>query len=321
MAKTYQAAIIDTAAGVTSRWRILWPPTGSGKTLGAKVYAVLQAEQNAATEDVRKPVGILIVTRLIAQADEMVNAINTLAGRKVAVADHSADRATHEQLHESDVLVVTHQAYVNATQTFSNAGDSKWSLLTNWRGGRRLLTIIDEALCNIIEESQVDGDHLNRVIGFIPDELRAAYPREVEALDKLDWALGHHAGVSEVFFDGGACMAWDQGQTPVDLSVLRAEMLKLPYDSYVGSADENERKRIASLIDKTLAAVEAVLDQYAYFALKGTKATLNSSKLAVPLDAPGPVVLDATAREDFIYKLMEDHADIVPTTLGRRGWQ
>src|SRR5262249_23310690 len=113
MANTYQDAIIETAAGVTSRWRILWPPTGSGKTLGAKVYAVLQAEQNAAAGDARTPVGILIVTRLIAQADEMVNAINTLAGRKVAVADHSADRAAPEQFHERDVLVVTHQAYVN----------------------------------------------------------------------------------------------------------------------------------------------------------------------------------------------------------------
>ena len=56
-ANTYQAAILDTAAGVPSPWRILRPPTGSGKTLGAKVYAALQAEQNAATVGLRKPVG------------------------------------------------------------------------------------------------------------------------------------------------------------------------------------------------------------------------------------------------------------------------
>ena len=84
MADTYRDAILDTAAGVAPPWRILWPPTGSGKTLGAKVYAVLQAEQNRTAGDLRKPVGILIVTRLIAQADEMVNAINTLAGRRVS---------------------------------------------------------------------------------------------------------------------------------------------------------------------------------------------------------------------------------------------
>lgn len=136
MANTYQDAILDTAAGVPPRWRILWPPTGSGKTLGAKVYAALQAEQNTATQGVKKPVGILIVTRL----------------------------------------------------------------------------------------------------------------------------------------------------------------------------------------DQTLAAAEAVLDRWAYFTLKGKLPTLNSSALLVPLDAPGPVVLDATAREDFIYELMGDRAVIIPTPPGVRDY-
>jgi hypothetical protein len=319
MANIYRDAIIDTATRATSRWRILWPPTGSGKTLGAKVYAALQAEQNAATAGLRKPVGILIVTRLIAQADEMVDAINALAGRQVAVADHTDHRATHEQLSGSDVLVITHQAYVNATQTLTNTRDGKWSRLTHWEGGRRLLTIIDEALCNAIEESQVTADGLSQAIGFIPHELRATYAAEVAVLEELYEALGHHEGISEGF-GGGACMAWYEGRRMVNLSALRAEMLKLPYDKSLGKADENDRRRIATRIDKTLAAAEAVLDNWAYFALKGKQPTLNSSALLVPLDAPGPVVLDATAREDFIYRLMEDRADIIPTPSGVRDY-
>jgi hypothetical protein len=107
---------------------------------------------------------------------------------------------------------------------------------------------------------------------------------------------------------------------PVNLGALRAAMLKLPYDQFMGKADDNDCKRIATQTGKTLAAAEAVLDQYAYFALKGSQPTLNSSALLVPLDAPGPVVLDATAREDFIYKLMEDRADIVPTPPGVRDY-
>jgi hypothetical protein len=322
MAKTYQDAIIATAAGVSPLWRILWPPTGSGKTLGAKVYAALQAEQNATTTGPRQPVGILIVTRLIAQADEMVEAINALAGRQVAVADHTEHRATLEQLNESDVVVITHQAYVNATQTFTNTRDGKWARLTSWNRGRRLLTVIDEALCNVIEESQVKVDRLGQAIGFIPHDLRASHSAEVEALEKLYEALGHHAGVS-AGFGGGACMAWGvEGSSsgPVNLGTLRAEMLKLPYDHYMGKADESDRKRIATQIDKTLAAAEAVLDHHAYFALRGTQPTLNTSALLVPLDAPGPVVLDATARVDFIYKLMEDRAVIIPTPSGVRDY-
>jgi hypothetical protein len=193
--------------------------------------------------------------------------------------------------------------------------------LTNWRGGRRLLTIIDEALCNVIEESQLKVDNLGRVIGYIPHDLRAAHAPEVAALEGLYEALGHHAGVSEGF-GGGACMAWHEGASmgSVNLGALRAAMIKLPYDQFMGKADDNDCKRIATQTDKTLAAAEAVLDQYAYFALKGSQPTLNSSALLVPLDAPGPVVLDATAREDFIYKLMEDRADIIPTPPGVRDY-
>src|SRR5258707_9401381 len=78
MANAYQAAILDTAAGGGTRWRILRPPTGTGKTMGAVVYAVLQAELNSTTT--LKPVGIMIVTRLKAQADAVVADINALAG-------------------------------------------------------------------------------------------------------------------------------------------------------------------------------------------------------------------------------------------------
>jgi hypothetical protein len=314
MANTYQEAITDTATGVTPRWRVLWPPTGSGKTLGAKVYAALQAEQNAATAGLKKPIGILIVTRLIDQADEMVSAINALAGREVAVSDHSDHRATNEQLSASDVLVITHQSYVNATQTLSNTKDGRWSRLTNWYGGKRLLTIVDEALCNAVEENQVTADDLGLALGLIPYDLRVTYATEVAALEQLHEALGHHHGVS---------MAWDRGESPtgsVDLGGLRSEMLKLPYDQRLGKNDDKDRKSIASRIDKTLAAAQAVIDRWAYFALKGTQPTLNSSAFLVPWDVPGPVVLDATAREDFIYQLMEDCAVIIPTPPGVRNY-
>ena len=84
--------------------------------------------------------------------------------------------------------------------------------------------------------------------------------------------------------------------------------------------DEAERQRIAKRYDKTLAAAEALLDQYAFMTLKTTEHSLNSSSLAVPLELPGPVVLDATAGVDLMYELMEDRADIIPTPRGVRDY-
>src|SRR6266852_1423339 len=75
MASTFRKSITNTITGVVDApWLILKPPTGSGKTQGACVYAAMQAEANA--QGALKPVGILIVTRLIDQANEMAKEIN-----------------------------------------------------------------------------------------------------------------------------------------------------------------------------------------------------------------------------------------------------
>jgi hypothetical protein len=64
MANTYQQSIIAASQDQPSRWRVLQPPTGSGKTMGAVVYCSVQAELNASAADGVIPVGIMIVTRL-----------------------------------------------------------------------------------------------------------------------------------------------------------------------------------------------------------------------------------------------------------------
>jgi hypothetical protein len=131
-------------------------------------------------------------------------------------------------------------------------------------------------------------------------------------LEDLYEALGHE-GVSE---GSVVTLAW-RGTKARERSALRAETLRLPYDKYLGRADESDRKRIAAGIDKTLAAAEALLDGWA---VKGTQPTLNSSALLVPFYASGPTVLDATAREDFIYKLMVDRAAITLTPSRADSW-
>src|SRR5674476_1543428 len=64
MATSFNQAIADTINGTVSPWRILQPPTGTGKTTGAQIYSAMQAQLNR-TLPVEQRVGILIVTRLI----------------------------------------------------------------------------------------------------------------------------------------------------------------------------------------------------------------------------------------------------------------
>jgi hypothetical protein len=321
MANTYQQSIIATAQDQPSRWRVLQPPTGSGKTMGAVVYSGLQAELNFSVPDGVLPVGLMIVTRLKAQVDEVVADINAYVGRDVAIADHTDHRPTPEQLHESDIVVITHEAYTRAKKTMSGVKAERWKRLTHWRGGRRLLTIVDEALANVVEHSQVKLDDLSFLIGLIPHEMRLAHAAEVEALEVLRESMLFQAGVNDGF-EIGTSLAWVEGEAPAaaNLAPLRAAMLKLPYDRQIGREDEKERQRLAARYDKVLGAAEALLDQYAFMALTGNQHSLNSAALAIPLELPGPVVLDATAGVDLMYQLMEDKADIIPTPPGVRDY-
>ncbi|MEY9357834.1 hypothetical protein ABH994_000555 [Bradyrhizobium yuanmingense] len=321
MANTYQQSIIATAQGRLTRWRVLQPPTGSGKTMGAVVYSAIQAELNASLIDGIQPVGIMIVNRLKAQVDDVVSDINAYVGRQVAIADHTDHRATPEQLNDSDIVVITHEAYTRANKTLSGVKAERWKRLTRWRGGQRLLTIVDEALANVVEHSRVKLDDLTLLIGLIPQELRLAHASEVQALEILRDSMLAQADTNDAL-EVGTSLVWAQGEAPVsaNLTELRTAMRQLPYDKQIGKDDDKERLRLAMRHDKVLGAAEALLDQYALIAVSGNQHSLNSAALAVPLELPGPVVLDATAGVDLMYQLMEDRADIIPTPPGVRDY-
>lgn len=144
--------------------------------------------------------------------------------------------------------------------------------------------------------------------------MRLAHAVEVEALEALRESMLVHAGINDGF-GVGTSLAWVDGEAPAsaDLTGLRAAMHQLPYDKQIGKDDEKERQRLGMRYNRVLGAAEALLDQYALMAVSGNQHSLNSAALAVPLELPGPVVLDATAGVDLMYQLMEDRADIIPT--------
>jgi hypothetical protein len=307
MGENFQLTTVEAASGVQSPWRILQPPTGTGKTQGTCVYAAMQAEFNRKAEGTAlRPVGILVVTRMKEDADNIRDTINTLAGRAVAVVHHSGSYATSAQLHESDVVIITHTA-------FRNARDSKgldwrsWDRLVSWRGGERLLTIIDEALANVVDESSTTTENLRFVINLIPHEVRAAFPQQVAMLEQVHQVLLAYAYPDGL--DGAMSLVWKDAAVPVgvDFAPLIAAMNTLAYDRIVyDRSSVRDRTRLAERVAETITAVQSCLEQFAYYAKEGKWHSINSAALAVPLDAPGPVVLDATARANFLWDLFEE---------------
>lgn len=315
MAETFNSAIVDASTGVSAPWRILQPPTGSGKTTGACLFAAMQAERNSASEGVLEPVGSIIVTRLIEDADALASTINDHAGRAVAIAHHSADPKSLEALPVHDTLVITHQAYLNAS---ASQGD-RWERLTTWRGGKRLLTIVDEALANVVESAKVTASDIARVQSYISADLEKQFLTECVALQILKKMVDAYANASKAghgFTRGVWTEGINQKRVPsfVNFGPLRRALKGIAFDK-VGAMmeDTNTRLRIGRKVDETLEHAQALYDHWTYYAKTGNEHALHSSALAVPWDAPGPVVLDATARADFLWDLFEDRALRVPT--------
>ena len=79
-----------------------------------------------------------------------------------------------------------------------------------------------------------------------------------------------------------------------------------------------DRQRIAANVDGTLKNCEAIMARWAYYYRKGRDDTFNSSQLLIPPGLPGPVVLDATASQNFLWKLLGSRAEIAEVPSGTR---
>jgi hypothetical protein len=326
MATTFARAIADShIAG--SKWRVLEPPTGTGKTQGLCVYSGLVVDKNRHSAE---PLGILVVTRTIAQADEIVADVRKL----VAAADadrvqarHSGNKLDPCAMRAADVLVITHEAYTRALEGLSQERHGRWDDYTTWDFGPRRLTIIDEALSGVVEENQVKAGDIRFVLGFIDPSLKRQFSAQVEALERacevLDKIAAFHADNSGPI---AARIVWrgvHDGRVKFpeacSMGPLREAMAGIRYDLQALQKDSTyDRRRIAAKVDRTLKDCEAIMARWAYYYRKGNDDTFNSSQLLIPPGLPGPVILDATASQNFLWKLLGSRAEIAEVPPGTR---
>ncbi|MBE0574211.1 hypothetical protein IH575_04900 [Candidatus Dojkabacteria bacterium] len=180
-------------------WTVLSPPTGSGKTQGTILYCAMLSE---GMKGAPEHPGVLIVTKLIDDADIIAGEINLFSrrfcpelpeGAAVAVAYHSKNKLEHrrESLKDFPVLVITHKAYEMALDNLDlDAPDTAYSIPTTWtcfhafNEGKRKLVIVDEAI-DLVVESQLDGTDMRRLYGLLSEDVRKRFPIEMLFLDEL----------------------------------------------------------------------------------------------------------------------------------------
>jgi hypothetical protein len=313
MADYYRSVVLSNLSDDPHKPSFALPlPTGSGKTEGTCVYAALQANRNINHPN---PVGVLIVTRMIADADKVAAKINTLAGRSVAVAHHSKNKQSASAMAEYDVLVITHQAFMNAAEAFGAHEPDRWNTMHSWSRGTRSLTVVDEALANAVDHNEATSSDLDVVLRAIPHALREPHSLAIRNLEKLkvflDGKEKPQAPVSE-----SVKMLWGAGSPKCaeQIKQLREALRAVQFDPALFNEDALET--VAGILED----VEVMLDGYTYYYRSGARHSLNSSRYLLPHGMPGIVILDATAHSNLLYALLEDTVYVVPVPGGIRDY-
>lgn len=303
----------EQAQATDSKWRVVQPATGTGKSQGLALYSAMHKDQ--------PQVAILIVVRLVNQANDMAALINELAGQEIARTRHSKSPLSAADMAETQVLVITHRAYELSLDSYTRGDEESFDNLMTYDfcfGGKRQLVVIDESL-DIVRQYQVELDSLARLLGNIPHELRTD-PEHKAALKYLDSLLETLESISddEDFSERLVSMKAESLPESLSLHDFRAECNRLPWDELIlGYHSPKERKRFSERADQLLESCQALLDQWRYYSKKGKMHTLNTSSLVVPEGVQGAVILDATASQNLLYLLFSGKAEIKPVVEAR----
>jgi hypothetical protein len=332
-------------------WIVLQPPTGSGKTQGTIVYCSMLA---IAAKDFYP--GVLIVTRLKADADHIASKINELSenmseadklnisvlienagqlansdnersgsmGEAVAYHGDTKDKVDISDLKNYPVLVITHRAYEMALDMLGQDGNTQqtWPHLYNWKGKNRRLVIIDEVL-DIVEHSTAELKALRQTEATLSQSIRDRFPEQVECLNEV-------IDVLDTYEKKTRKKTIKEHKIPEDLiknkkvlsfTGLRQAMRKeTKYDELLGKTDNLERQRLREIHDLVIRDLDNIIKSWAYYAHVNHQPALHTARLLVPDFVQGAVVLDATANRNVLYELFPP-TKVEPIPQGSRNYQ
>jgi hypothetical protein len=315
LARTFNAHIeYASGGGEDSQYSVVAAPLGSGKTQGLILYCVMLSEQHGENAP-----GVLIITRLIRDADAIADQVNRMAGRKRALAYHHVARQERGvklgDVSSYPVAVITHAAYRDSLIELGQSGNkSKWPMFSAFRHGQRALNVIDEAL-DMVEHDHVGIEKLKRTVGSIPERVRGNHTEAVAALEET---VMHMREMSARLKVPGAerprLHSMVLKREPLDLGPLLAELSC----TRLKDCQEDQTRR---MIGDTLHSVEVLWHQWCFFStLPSGEDALHTARDILPKGSRGAVILDATSRANKLYDLLGSRVVRRKEVSGVRSW-
>lgn len=312
------------------RWPVLQPSTGTGKTQGLIVYSSLLSTLSPESHP-----GVLIVCRRKVDADGIAKQVNELSQSynstlpqhpPVSISYHSGnnEKTSLESLSEFPVLVICHRAYEIGLEHsgLDSAAMGKWPHYFRFRGGERKLTVIDEAL-DLTDEYRLCLDDVRRLDVFIDQHVRDAFPQELAAitgmrqiLEKMQ-EIGEGKSTPETILVKRSRYKEILGDAGFNFWGLRKALKEYGFNKATGTRNALADDSLWKQSEQTLLAIEAIFKSWVYYAKDWNVHTLNTSKLLLPEDARGAVIMDATASCNVIYDLFKEAEVIQPPPKAR----
>lgn len=295
-------------------WDVLALPTGSGKTQSLALYcSMLERERHP---------GVLIVTSLKEQADEICMQINGLASAEIAVAHHTDRRQSVSQLHHAPVLAVTHARYLRALQAVAEQSECqhKHRSLTSWAGGERLLRVVDEAI-EMHQTHKISLEELSIFQGALRYLIQPRNRLSLRCIEQICASIFTWSEIessSERYLSNVEFRALQS----IDLDALEEE-LDCISENYMdfgldGGVPGKDIKRRCLRTVRTIRDLVRVGDPW--ITKRGKQVTLAAAENLLGLEERPGVILDATARVDARYELLEGKAQITAPIPGVRNY-
>ncbi len=303
-----------------AKWSVIPLPTGVGKTEGVVSYCAELAVNSPET-------GVLIVTRFTEEADRIATSINQEAGREIAVTQHSKqtkqNKPTSDEVHGMQVLVITHTAYkmalAKAAMGQTEKMQDRYSL---WKSGKRLI-IIDEVL-RVDEPLTVDYDELRLSRYSIPMHIEGRFPKEIAFIDSLLETFGQF--IQRLVSEQKKALYFSSGDWKC--SLLDVENFNSFLSSFAECGDVDIKDKFERTVIKVscaycrnvLSKLNEIAGLQGYCVKVEDKFQITAVSMLMPDEIPDAVILDATANQNIVYRLLGDFVELVDVPANVRDY-
>jgi hypothetical protein len=205
---------------------------------------------------------------------------------------------------------------MRACWAFGAGDEARWDSFHSWRGGKRHLIVVDEALLNSVSNHRVTSKDIELVLRAIPHEERDNFGGAIKTLTKLQSYLDKQEQ-KHVPGNDQTVPLWGEGSPrhALEIENLREALGSAEFDPDLFAEDA------AHNVSTVLEAVQVMLEEFAYYHRSGAQHTLNSARYIIPKGMPGMLMLDATARSNMTYELLGGGVIIAEVPPGIRNYE